>query len=195
MLSLEQCEKIITSYGEVKMLDADEYVHLAMKISEVGSHHSALEYLYKALEKDPEHIQARYLLAAEHAELGLFDRAAGGIKAVLEAAPGMDIARFQLGLLELQLENAESAREHFSTLTLSESSLSDFSKAYVMLIDNNFQGAAESLKAGLSTCENSALVADMARVLASIEETASPSSDEKTTPVYLGAYHRSGELP
>lgn len=177
------------------MLDVDEYVHLAIKVSESGSHHSALEYLYKALEKDPEHIQARYLLAAEHAELGLFDRAAGGMRAVLDAAPGLDIARFQLGLLELQLGNAESAREHFSTLTLSESSLRDFSKAYLLLLDNESNSAAESLRAGLRICDNPALTADMSRVLTSIEGTTSPSSDEKTTSVYLGAYHRSGELP
>ncbi len=180
------------------MLDAAEYLHLAIHASQEGNHHSALGYLKQALEHEPSNPAVRYFLAAEHAELGLLDRARSEMIEVLELEPGMDIARFQLGLLHLQLQFEADARTTFAELASisQDASLQLFAQAYVEQLDENNQTAIEKLKAGLADCQNPALKGDMARVLASLtEQEAVSPQDEASAPVFLGAYRDSFETP
>ncbi|NWB95767.1 hypothetical protein HX882_07700 [Pseudomonas gingeri] len=181
------------------MLDASEYLHLAIHASQEGNHHAALNYLNTALEHEPNHAGARYFLAAEHAELGLLERAHTGMKAALELDSGMDIARFQLGLLSLQLQRTAEAQEAFESLqrvTL-DTSLQTFAGAYLDLLSENAQEAIAKLSLGLNTCVNQALHADMSRVLASLTELVpeTESSSPTERPVFLGAYRNTFETP
>jgi len=182
------------------MLDADEYMHLAIHASKEGDHHAALEHLHKAVELEPAHLSARYLLAAEHAELGLYERAYDEIDALLRLAPEMGTARFQQGLLALQLERQEEAR--FAFLTLSESSADDslraFATAYLYLLDDRRQDAIEQLSRGLSHCANAALTLDMGRVLTALSAEngtteSAPAAADNAPAVFLGAYGNSAE--
>src|SRR5262245_33438307 len=81
------------------MLDAEEYFHLALHASAAGDHHACMTYLEQVLQREPLNARAIYLLAVQHAELGLTQRAVAGIKAALAIDPDLEIARFQLGLL------------------------------------------------------------------------------------------------
>lgn len=184
------------------MLDADEYLHLAIHASQTGNHHAALDHLHKALEQSPEHVAVRYFLAAEHAELGLFERACSEMGEVLLIAPDMAIARFQFGLLNLQLERPEVARQAFSLLSenTEDESLRAFARAYLLLLDNQPLEAKVQFEAGLSQCSNPALQADMLRVLSSLSAEpvegadVSPAAEaESSAPVYLGAYRNRHE--
>jgi len=179
------------------MLDASEYLHLAINASQNGDHHAALNYLNKALELEPKNAAARYFQAAEHAELGLMERAHAGMIDALELDPGMDIARFQLGLLSLQLSKMDAARSTFSSLRdiSKDISLREFSSAYLELLDEQTQTAIGHLALGLSNCTNAALKKDMEQVLASLSETHSPISPDAAEPsVFLGAYRNTIEI-
>lgn len=179
------------------MLDASEYLHLAIHASQQDDHHAALNYLGQALELEPENAAVRYFLAAEHAELGLYERAVSGMKETLALDEGLDIARFQLGLLSLQLQHLDEARDAFSTLAgrTGDEGLREFSFAYLDLLDENLSDARHKLERGLAVCANEALVRDMTRVLASLVENegGAPAKGEDTGSVYLGAYRDSVE--
>lgn len=176
------------------MLDTSEYLHLAIHASKKGDHHAALNYLNQALDKEPANAALIYFQAAEHAELGLFERACAGMTQALDLDGDIDIARFQLGLLHLQLQRPNDARQTFATLVsrTSDDSLRTFGEAYVDLLDNNLEGAKAKLETGLINCNNLALKADMARILANLnqEEPQAPveQSAEEPSPVFLGAY-------
>lgn len=85
--------------GITAMFDADEYLHLALHASGTGDHHACMRYLEEVLQREPRSACAIYLLAVQHAELGLTQRAITGIKTALSIDPDLEIARFQLGLL------------------------------------------------------------------------------------------------
>ncbi|WP_395608122.1 hypothetical protein [Pseudomonas sp. B22129] len=181
------------------MLDATEYLHLAIHASKDGNHHAALNYLNTALEHQPDNAAVRYFLAAEHAELGLMDRAHAGMTLALTLDPQLDIARFQLGLLNLQQQHAEEARTAFDYLHrhAQDNSLKWFASAYLDVLNEQPENAVEKLKNGLADCTNPALKADMTRVLASLTDTAiAPQSDTIAAPsVFLGAYRDNLETP
>lgn len=84
------------------MLDSEEYLHLAINATQNNQHHAALEYLHKSLELTPENPVATFLLAAEHAELGLYARAIQGMEKTIELDPNIEMAFYQLALLYLQ---------------------------------------------------------------------------------------------
>tara|TARA_B100001250_G_scaffold143240_1_gene122561 strand:- start:6208 stop:6762 length:555 start_codon:yes stop_codon:yes gene_type:complete len=177
------------------MLDASEQLHLAIHASNEGNHHAALSYLKDALKTDPDNAQVLYFLAAEHAELGLYERAKTEMEAALKAAPDLDIARFQLGLLCLQLQNTEDASKAFEVIA-NDSSAPDlklFAAAYLRIIASDPAEATDLLKSGLEACENKALRGDMQRVIASLSgatnepELGAAQADESPA-VFLGAY-------
>lgn len=180
------------------MLDASEYLHLAINASQGGDHHAALNYLNTALELDPKNAAVLYFRAAEHAELGLMERAHAEMTDALELDPEMDIARFQLGLLSLQLSKEDDARNAFNSLSTksADMSLREFSGAYLELLNENTDNAISRLTHGLASCSNAALKADMERVLTSISGAPALSSSEATEPaVFLGAYRDNLETP
>jgi len=181
------------------MLDASEYLHLAIDASQKGDHHAALNYLNQALENEPTNAGLIYFQAAEHAELGLFERACTGITQALEIDGSIDIARFQLGLLHLQLHRPDAARKAFNTLVslTQDDSLRTFGQAYVDLLNDDLVGAKAKLEAGLIDCNNPALKADMTRILANLTQEAPQKSVAHTAddsaPIFLGAYRDTHE--
>lgn len=179
------------------MLDAAEYLHLAIHASNEGNHHAALNHLKDALEIEPHNAQALYFLAAEHAELGLYDRACNGMKAALEVEPGLDVARFQLGLLCLQTQQPGEADKAFAWLASNSSApdISKFAAGYQKIIASEVPEALALLRAGIEICDNGALKADMLRVIASLSEdpVTEPSEHSDSPAVFLGAYRDATE--
>lgn len=184
------------------MLEANEYLHLAIHASQENNHHAALDYLERALKLEPDNPGVRYFQAAEYAELGLFPRAILCMTEVLELDPGMDLARFQLGLLHLQQQGPEQARDAFESLLANgtDASLKTFADAYLSLIDEDTATAIDKLERGLAICENLPLKGDMTRVLATLKPDATspiiaPLPAEDSAPVFLGAYRDVAETP
>lgn len=183
------------------MLDASEYLHLAIHASQENNHHASLNYLNQALQHEPNNPAVRYFLAAEHAELGLFERACSGMEEALALDPSMDIARFQLGLLYLQLQRLDEAKTTFSLLhnQALEESLQAFAEGYLRLLDEKPEDAIALFERGLLNCENPALKGDMTRVLTGLKSndtvTSAEASSETGVPVFLGAYRETLETP
>lgn len=133
------------------MLDSDEYFHLALHAGSVGQHHACMTYLKELLQQEPKNAAAIYLLAVQHAELGLIERAVRGMKAALAIDPTLEMARFQLGLLLLDRNRRAEARENFVALGgSSDTSLRTLCEAMIALADGHSRLARELLAAGLS---------------------------------------------
>ena len=82
-------------------LDDSELLHLAIRASQNNRHDDAIGFLKQALELAPGNAKVHYMLGAEHAEIGLYDRAADEIAKAVELDPGLVTAQFQLGLLHM----------------------------------------------------------------------------------------------
>ena len=185
------------------MLDATEYLHLAINASNKGDHHAALSYLKEALSREPENAKALYLLAAEYAELGLFDRAIEGMQQCLQLDPNIEMARFQLGLLFAQANKPEDAKAQWQQLaTASDEALKVFSAAMIELLQDDKDSAARSLSLGISKCaSNPALKRDMEQLLMrisspetlTVEQNEESSESSTVSTVFLGAYRKSAE--
>jgi DNA-binding CsgD family transcriptional regulator len=133
------------------MFDIEEYLHLAIHASSVGNHHACMTYLKEVLQQQPEHATALYLLAIQHAELGLPERAISGLEAALAIKPELEIARFQLGMLLVDRKRTAEAKAQLAALTGSrDPALRAYSEAMIALADNNRKLVREKLAVGLS---------------------------------------------
>jgi tetratricopeptide (TPR) repeat protein len=153
--------------GKTTMFDTEEYFHLALHASSVGDHHACMSYLEEVLQQEPRNARAIYLLAVQHAEIGLSERAIGGIKAALSIEPGMEIARFQLGLLLLfDKRRPAEAKEYLTRLNSSaDRALRAYSEAMIAIADNDSALAKEKLALGLSTSTGSPALSSLMRRL------------------------------
>lgn len=128
------------------MLDADEFLHLAIHASAKGEHHACMTYLHEVLKQRPGDPRALYLLAVQHAGLGLMKRAVAGLEAALAIEPKMETARFQLGLLLFECKHHARARAKFSELAGSaDPVLRNCSAAMLALIDRDVNVARAKL--------------------------------------------------
>jgi Flp pilus assembly protein TadD len=178
-------------------LDDEELLHLAIEASRSGRHGDAIQYLKEAAAKPESNAKVHFLLGAEHAQIGLFDRAAEGMTAALTLDPGLVPARFQLGLLYLVRGRPAEAAEVWKPLD----SLSDadpylhFKRGLEALARDDFAACRESLTRGLTlNGSNVPLNRDMQRILDEVaaRETAGdpPASSDPSTHVLLSAYTR-----
>jgi tetratricopeptide (TPR) repeat protein len=138
--------------GITAMLDAEEYFHLALHASAAGDHHACMTYIEEVLQREPHNARAIYLLAVQHTELGLTQRAIAGIKAALSIDPELEIARFQLGLLLMFDQNEpREAKSYLERLGSSENrALRAYSLAMIAIADNELVLARQKLAIGLS---------------------------------------------
>lgn len=149
-------------------LDADELLHLAIADSRKGAHDEAIKRLKYLVSLAPERADAIFMLAAEHAELGMFDRAADGMRQALAIDPKLHTARMQLGLLYFRTGDLVSARDAWSALQLDlpeDSALRLFPQALLALADNQTDTAIALLERALGDRSNPALAGDIERML------------------------------
>lgn len=97
-------------------LDVEEILHLAMSAIRSGDHGAALSQLKQGAARFPDDARIVYLLGAEHAQIGLFDRAEAEVSRAVELDPSLIIARFQLGLMQMTQGRPEDARETWAAL-------------------------------------------------------------------------------
>lgn len=185
-------------------LDADELLHLAMRASEANRHEESISYLKRALDLSPRNGKIHYMLGAEHAQIGLYDRAAEEMAKAVELDPTLHTASFQLGLLHItsgRVELAEAAWKPLDTLG-PDHPLYLFKTGLLHLARDEFEPCAEALNRGISLNRlNEPLNNDMRRILADVDKhlgkpaEANPSqpSPEKSAPsnhVLLSAYRK-----
>jgi tetratricopeptide (TPR) repeat protein len=156
-------------------LDVEELMHLALSAIGRGDHPSAISGLKRAIELQPEHGRARFLLGAQYAEIGMLDRAADELTNALRIDPEMDMARFQLGLLHLTAGAVEAANETWQPFDALDAShpLLLFKKGLLCMVRDEFDDARMFLREGIvRNTFSPALNRDMANVLTRIDEVA-----------------------
>ena len=84
-----------------ELLEDDELLGLALDAINNTRDEDAVVLLKVLVNRNPAHAMGQYLLAAQHAQLGLFERAEGEFRRATELAPDFAMARFQLGQLLL----------------------------------------------------------------------------------------------
>jgi tetratricopeptide (TPR) repeat protein len=133
------------------MHDLEEYLHLALHASRNREPHACLGYLKEALRIAPANAQALYLLAIQHADLGLIDRAIAELTRVLALDPALEVARLQLGLLLLDRARTTEATEQFVALRASaDQALCALAAALIASINGEPDAARAKLRAGLA---------------------------------------------
>jgi tetratricopeptide (TPR) repeat protein len=164
------------------MLDAEEYFHLAVHATQQGLHHSAMEYLYKCLEQEPENAHAIFLLAAEHAELGLYKRAIDGMKKSIKLDDKLDMAYYQLALLYLQQGNEMESYPLWQHLSLQspDPAIREFSQGMLIFESAPKNAIAHFDKALSMPQQNDFLQKSMTRIIDNLK-TASVNLAQQNT--------------
>lgn len=155
-------------------LDNDELLRTALDAINNARNAEALSLLKTLIERDPGNAFGHYLLAAEHMQLGMVDRAEEGFRKVVQLAPDFPIARFQLGQLYLVKGDGTSATSMLAPLAAlpAGTALSNYAKGLIAAAADDAVAAIEGLRTGLA-CEQDipALAADMQRLLANLESS------------------------
>ncbi len=180
------------------MYDLEEYLHLALHANAKRDPHACIGYLKEALRVDPRNAKAIYLLAIQHAEIGLIDRGIAGLTKVLSVEPTFEMARLQLGLLLLDRHRTTEARELFAMSRASaDPALRALAEGLALVADGHTATAAEKIRAGLAIPASNPSLQVLARgVLARLEqmpaaahppgkESAHAESDRR---LFMGAY-------
>lgn len=153
-------------------LDAEELLHLALAASNRNEADRAIALLKQAIDVEPGHAKAHYMLGAEHAQIGMFDRAAEEMQRALDLDPELDAARFQLGLLQITSQQVDAARatwqpldrlgiDHYFVL---------FKTGLEHLARDEFDACLECLRRGIaSNQENPPLNVDMQRLIERVQ--------------------------
>jgi tetratricopeptide (TPR) repeat protein len=152
-------------------LDHEELLHLAIEASRERRHGEAIDYLKQAVERSDSDYKALYLLAAQHAQIGLTERAIEEFNKALALEPNLVPARFQLGLLLLcnaRVREALEAWQPLEQLSPDDPYLC-FKRGLECLCRDDLPGAEQHLKRGMEINKvNPALNTDMQRVLDNI---------------------------
>jgi Flp pilus assembly protein TadD len=180
-------------------LDNDELLHLAIEATQTGRHGEAIQYLKEAMARSDGNAKTLFLLGAEHAQIGLFDRAVEDMTGALKLDPDLVPARFQLGLLHLVRGKPAEAVAVWKGLD----SLPDtdpylhFKRGLESLAQDDFARCKESLSKGLAlNLSNAPLNRDMQRILDEVAARQAPPPDgppaagEQSPHVLLSAYTR-----
>ncbi|KRB02448.1 hypothetical protein [Lysobacter sp. Root690] len=146
-------------------LDNEELLRLALDAINNGRDADSLVMLKTLLERDPKHVYAQYLLAAQHAQLGMFERAEAGFRAAVAGAPDLAIARFQLGQLLVMKGTIEEATQMLAPLADRGDALAAYARALVAAANEDAPTAVRELDQGLALPQEiPALAGDMQRL-------------------------------
>lgn len=180
------------------VLDAQELLHLAILDSQATRHDLAIAKLKIAAGQEPGNAKVQYLLAAEYAEIGLFDRAIEGMTRAVTLDPTLWTAHFQLGLLHYTQGRLSEATANWLVLDKLDGGdpLRLFKDALLKLNGGDKAGATEILEqAALNAASNAALTRDIQRVLANVRERAASPGSSGAPPPHMVAnrYGEAGE--
>ena len=179
-------------------LDNTELLHVSLDAIHHDRSADAIAVLKTLLERDPDHVFATYLLAAQHAQLAMMDRAEEGFRRTVHLAPDFPIARFQLGQLCLVKGDVADAKATLAPLVdlPDAQALPHYARGLIAAADDDAAGAIAHLQAGLACPQEiPALASDMQRVIANLQSlgtaavtAAAPEPAASLAPIFLTAY-------
>ena len=154
-------------------LTPEELLHLALDATKKDNSESSIEYLKRAIELSPNDGRLHYMLAAEHAQIGMFNEATQEMTLAVQLDPSLHTAHFQLGLLHLTSGRVEQAITAWTPLdALGEDNfLFLFKSGLEHLARDEFAPCIDKLKRGITlNTLNTALNNDMQRVINDIQD-------------------------
>jgi len=154
-------------------LDAEELLHFAIQSSQNKENEKAILYLKHALQIEPNNAKLHYFLGAQHAEIGMFERAVEEMATAVNLDPNLETAHFQLGLLYATSGRIEEAAEAWRPLDKlgDEHPLYLFKAGLLHLAKDEFSEASENLLKGIKlNTQNPDLNNDMQRILDNISQ-------------------------
>lgn len=178
-------------------LDNEELLRLSLDAINNGRDADAVVMLKLLLERDHHHVYAIYLLAAQHAQLGMYDRAEAGFRTVVTSSPEFGIARFQLAQLLVMKGAADEAQRILAPLLGQSDALGAYARAMHAAADENLDVALRELEEGLALPQEiPALAMDMQRLVAQLHQGAGESvpplvsTGVAPAPIFLTGYGR-----
>jgi len=183
----------------VNFLDSQELLHLALLASRESRHDAAITLLKQGLGQSPEDAKLLFLLGAEHAQIGLYDRAIEEIGRSVSLDASVPAAHFELGLLYVMQGDGALAKRAWEPLAklVEADPYRVFAGGLMRLVDEDLGGCIEELRRGMGLCAgNSALAGSMQRILDSalarqVQGAATPevkAAAEDNSHVFLSAY-------
>ncbi|MGX9720041.1 hypothetical protein [Stenotrophomonas acidaminiphila] len=185
---------------EYEALDDDELLHLSLDAINGARDADAVVLLKVLAGRSPGNPLAHYLLAAQHAQTGLMDRAEQGFKRAVELAPEFAMAHFQLGQLMLVKGDAAAAAHEFRQVRSDDPAIACYAEGLCALAEERPADALASLQRGLGQPQAiPALAQDMRRLIddSGIGAVAPPGAQESegvaslaVAPMLLSNYSR-----
>lgn len=181
---MRNCANIKDAKSVFTMIDTEELLHFAIDASQNRRHDVAIGYLKQLLDNTPDNTEATYLLGAEYAQIGMFDRAKVLMLKALDRQPNLRIAIFQIGLLDMATGEYDSAVSSWERVKSDkEDYLHCFASGLIYLVQENVAESKHWMTLGIEkNKENEALNRDMQSILESIDHinltNASKSSGE-----------------
>lgn len=184
-------------------LDNDELLRLSLAAMAEGRDADSMVTLKTMLDRDPGNARARYLLAAQHAQLGMLDRAEEGFRSAIGGEDVPATARLQLGQLLLLKGAKDEAREVLAALAGKTDALAAYSRALMAAANEDVPTVLAELEAGFALPQEvPALEVDMRRLHGQlsgatdagvdnpVDGHAAASSTVAPTPMFLSSYSR-----
>ncbi len=140
------------SHPTIGMLDQDELFQLARNASAAGDSPTSIAYLKEAVARPNATSRAHYLLGAEYAQIGMYERAVDAMESALALDPSLSIARMQLGMLWLtagDVVRAESTLAPLGALA-ADDALRQFGAGLCHLIHDRSDAAVACIEAGIA---------------------------------------------
>ena len=184
-----------------EILDNDELLRLALDAMNAGKDADSVIMLKTLVERDSGNAYGQYLLAAQHAQMGLMDRAEEGFRAAVANGLEIPVARFQLGQLLLLKGETQEAKEILVPLSnAGDEVLFIYSRALIAAAEEELEMAISLLREGLALPQSIPVLAvDMQRLMGSLEALLAEKSVSRTgeasvpaASMYLSNYSRQG---
>lgn len=160
-----------------------ELLALALEASRRDDTGHAMAYLKEAASRNDATGEALFLLGSEYAQVGLVTEALAQMTRAVTVAPGLAIARFQLGMLHLTSGAPEAALSVWQALAELDDAhpqgryLKPFHRGLQHLVADRFDACLAELASGIAAnTENEALNADMRKVIDAINHLPGRSS-------------------
>ena len=170
-------------------LDDDELLHLALHAGREHRHDEAIGYLKRAVHEFPNSAKAHYLLGAEHAQIGLYERAVAEMDEAVRLDPALAVARFQLGLLQLTTGHSRAAELAWQPLDQlpHHHPLYLFKSGLLHLIRDELPACILALEQGITNnVDNEPLNEDMRRVLNDLQQRTGVAKSAPDEPAQFG---------
>ncbi len=131
--------------------DSEEHFFLALNAISEKAHDRAIDHL-KEITSGEYYSRAVYLLGAEYAEIGMYDRAKQSFQSIIDVEPLKEMVRLQKSLLHIFLDEQHEARLCLGQLVEVRNEASFiywFAQGMLVSLDSQNQKAIECLKKGV----------------------------------------------